>query len=126
MVCFQDANGSAAQVRTARGKHYVIFDLPADKGLELKTKQPSLGWVTDINGHPALPFSIAARLILPVHIDRAPSGAEFGSLKEWLIDKDVMVKWWSKGQGGWFAASVIAYDADENKFEVSHTAHRLF
>ena len=47
----------------------IIFDLPADKGLELKTKQPSLGWVTDINGHPALPFSIAARLILPVHID---------------------------------------------------------
>ena len=32
----------------------IIFDLPADKGLELKNKQPSLGWVTDINGHPAL------------------------------------------------------------------------
>ena len=125
MVCFQDANGTAAQTRTARGKHYVLFDLPADKGLELKTKQPSLGWVTDINGHPALPFSIAARLILPVHIDRAPSGAEFGSLKEWLIDKDVMVKWWSKGQGGWFAASVVDYNADENKFKVSRIRSQI-
>ena len=62
MVCFQDANGTAAQqTRIARGKHYVLFDLPADKGLELKNKQPSLGWVTDINGHPTLPFSIAQR-----------------------------------------------------------------
>ena len=55
MVCFQDANGTAAQIPTARGKHYVIFDLPADKGLELKNKQPSLGWVTDINGHRRCP-----------------------------------------------------------------------
>ena len=76
MVCFQDANGTAAQTRTARGKYYVLFDLPADKGLELKNKQPSLGWVTDINGHPTLPFSIAARLILPVHIDRANPGTK--------------------------------------------------
>ena len=81
MVCFQDANGSAAQIRNARGKHYVLFDLPADKGLELKTNQPSLGWVPDIGGHPALPFSIAARLILPVHSERddpsSPLFAEF-------------------------------------------------
>ena len=76
-VCLiQDANGTAAQIRTARGKHYVLFDLPADKGLELKNKQPSLGWVTDINGHPTLPFSIAARLILPVHIDRTNPSAK--------------------------------------------------
>ena len=73
----------------------------------------------------AVPFSIAARLILPVHIDRAPSGAEFGSLKEWLIDKDVMVKWWSKGQGGWFAASVVDYNADENKFKVSRIRSQI-
>ena len=70
MVCFQDATGNATQVRTARGKHYVLFDLPADKGQELKDSQPSLGWVPDINGHPTLPFSVAARLILPVHTDR--------------------------------------------------------
>ena len=76
MVCFQDATGDAAQIRTARGKHYVIFDLPADKGLELNNKQPFLGWVTDINGHPALPFSIAARLILPVYVDRANPGVK--------------------------------------------------
>ena len=63
--------------RTARGKHYVIFDLPADKGLELlKTKQPSLSWASDINGHPALPYSIAARLILPVHTDRVNPGVK--------------------------------------------------
>ena len=54
-----------------------------------------------------------------------PSGAEFGNLKEWLIDKDVMVKWFSKGQGGWFAASVIAYDAHENKFEVSRIRSQI-
>jgi hypothetical protein len=54
-----------------------------------------------------------------------PSGAEFGNLKEWLIDKDVMVKWWSKGQGGWFAASVIAYDAHENKFQVSRIRSQI-
>ena len=70
MVCFQDATGNATQIRTARGKHYVLFDLPADKGQELKDSQPSLGWVPDINGHPTLPFSVAARLILPVHTDR--------------------------------------------------------
>ena len=74
MVCFQDATGTANQIRTARGKHYVLFDLPTDKGLELKTKQPSLGWVPDIDGHPALPFSIAARLILPVHTGRDTAG----------------------------------------------------
>ena len=61
----------------------------------------------------------------PVHINRAPSGAEFGSLKEWLIDKDVMVKWWSKGQGGWFAASVVDYNADENKFKVSRIRSQI-
>ena len=54
-----------------------------------------------------------------------PSGAEFGSLKNWLIDKDVMVKWWSKGQGGWFTASVVDYDAEENKFQVSRIRSQI-
>ena len=47
-----------------------------------------------------------------------PTGAEFGVMKDWLVDKDVMVKWWPKGQGGWFAASVEEYDADNNTFKV--------
>jgi hypothetical protein len=46
-------------------------------------------------------------------------------LKDWLIDKDVMVKWCSKGKGGWFAASVVAHDADENKFEVSRIRSQI-
>ena len=41
---------------------------------ELQKKQPSLGWVSDKDGHPTPPFSIAARLILPVHTERDNTG----------------------------------------------------
>ena len=37
MVCYQDANGNATAQRNARGKHYVVFDQPADQGQRLKT-----------------------------------------------------------------------------------------
>ena len=59
---------------TLAAKHYVLFDLPADKGLELKTNQPSLGsWVPDIDGHPALPFSSASYTTKPRPVYRTRS-----------------------------------------------------
>ena len=48
-----------------------------------------------------------------------PTGADFGSIKDWLVHKDVMVKWCNKGQGGWFSASVEDYNAHDNTFKVS-------
>ena len=70
MVCFQATNGNANAQRRARGKHFILFDLPADKGVQLKAAQPLLGWVSDIDGHPALPFSIGNRLILQTMAER--------------------------------------------------------
>ena len=70
MVCFQTFGGSGDAQREARDKHYVLFDLPADKGAEFKAKQPDIGWFSDIEGHPALPFSVAARIILPMYAER--------------------------------------------------------
>ena len=70
MVCFQAYGGAGDAQRAARGKHYVLFDLPTDKGVEFKAKQPDMGWVSDIEGHPALPFSVAARIILPMYAER--------------------------------------------------------
>ena len=63
MVRYLDVAGNANAQRNARGKHFVQFDLAIDKGAELKTLQPDLGWVPDQDGHPTLPFSIAARLL---------------------------------------------------------------
>ena len=77
MVCYAVASGAPAAQITARGKHYVLFDLPADKGQEFKKAQPFLGWVADIDGHPALPFSVAARLILQVYNDEASATGLF-------------------------------------------------
>ena len=69
MVCYQDANGNATAQRNARGKHFVVFDQPADKGHQLKATYPNLGWAVDTEqGHAALPFSVAARLLLPVYV----------------------------------------------------------
>ena len=48
----------------ARGKHFVLFDEPADKGALLKESYPDLGWATSIEGHPTLPYSVAWRLLL--------------------------------------------------------------
>ena len=40
------------------------------KGVELKAAYPDLGWATTLDNHPTLPFSVAARLILPVYAER--------------------------------------------------------
>ena len=66
MVRFVTATGNAVAQRNARGKHCVVFDLPRDKGQELKRAQPDIGWFPeDVDGFPTLPYSVAARLILP-------------------------------------------------------------
>jgi len=62
MVCFQATTGNVRAQRAFRAKHYVLFDRPADKGHDLKIAQPDLGWVTVIDGHATLPFSVASRL----------------------------------------------------------------
>ena len=69
MVRFQVAVGDATARITTRAKHPVLFDSPADRGAELKASFPDLGWIEDIEGHPTLPFSIAARLLLPYGAD---------------------------------------------------------
>ena len=75
MVRYLDVAGNANAQRNARGKHFVQFDLAVDKGTELKTLQPDLGWVPDQDGHPTLPWSIAARLILTIYAERDDRGA---------------------------------------------------
>ena len=75
MVRYLDVAGNVNTQRNARGKHFVQFDLAVDKGTELKALQPNLGWVPDQDGHPTLPFSIAARLILPIYAERDDRGA---------------------------------------------------
>ena len=75
MVRYLDVTGNANAQRNARGKHFVQFDLAADKGTELKASQPNLGWVPDQDGHPTLPFSVAARLILTIYAERDDRGA---------------------------------------------------
>ena len=62
MVCYANAGGNANARRTARAKHYVLFDRPEDLSAKLRPRH-KLGWTT-VNGHDALPFSVAARLIL--------------------------------------------------------------
>ena len=69
MVRFQVAVGDATARITTRAKHPVLFHSPADRGAELKASFPDLGWIEDIEGHPTLPFSIAARLLLPYGAD---------------------------------------------------------
>ena len=64
MVRFQAASGNVAAKLVARGKHFVLFDEPADKGAILKESYPDLGWTTSIEGHPTLPYSVAWRLFL--------------------------------------------------------------
>ena len=64
MVRFQAASGNVAAKLVARGKHFVLFDEPADKGAILKESYPDLGWTTSIEGHPTLPYSVAWRLLL--------------------------------------------------------------
>ena len=75
MVRYLDVTGNANAQRNARGKHFVQFDLAANKGTELKALQPNLGWVPEQDGHPTLPFSIAARLILTIYAERDNRGA---------------------------------------------------
>jgi hypothetical protein len=62
MVCYANAGGNANAHRTSRAKHYVIFDRPEDLSAKLRPRH-KLGRIT-VNGHDALPFSVAARLIL--------------------------------------------------------------
>ena len=66
MVRYQAANGNAAARLATRDKHFILFDSPADKGAELKTAYPAIGWAASIEGYPTLPFSVGARLILQV------------------------------------------------------------
>ena len=74
MVRYQDARGNAVVQRNARGKHFILFDLPADKGADLKSKQPNLGWATDKEGHASLPYSVGARLIMQAYAERDARG----------------------------------------------------
>ena len=89
MVCFQAAAGDNAAKLSARGKHYVLFDQPSDQGRRLKDTQPTLGWVPDIDGHPALPYSMAVRLLLPIVAEgEDPDEAFFGSfVTDQLLDR---------------------------------------
>ena len=81
MVCYAIANGSNNAVLNARGKHYVFFDKPADKGPTFKKAQPELGWCADSpEGYATLPFSVAARLILPLACER--DGRDKGLFEE--------------------------------------------
>ena len=45
MVRYQANPGDADTRRTARAKHPVLFDLPADRGVEIKKAFPDLGWL---------------------------------------------------------------------------------
>ena len=95
MVRYQAATGNANAKRNTRAKHYVLFDKPEDKGAKLKAAYPDLGWVTDIDGHPTLPFSVAARLILPTGavqtrrdvllFEEFPTGQFFNRLWEHIV-----------------------------------------
>ena len=91
MVRYQNVGGNAIAARAARGKHYVLFDLPVDKGAELKTKQPNLGWVTDIEGHPSLPFSVASRLILSTYAEQL--NRDVGVLEEFATEQLLARLW---------------------------------
>ena len=81
MVRYQVANGNAAARLATRDKHFILFDSPADKGAEFKAAFPDIGWAASIDGHPTLPFSIGARLILQVgaevHNRDVPQFGEF-------------------------------------------------
>jgi len=68
MVCYANASGNSNARRTSRAKHYVVFDRAEDNSAALRARHPSLGWRT-VNGLDALPFSIAARLILVLMIE---------------------------------------------------------
>ena len=58
MVRFRAAPGNADAQLVAREKHYVLFDRAQDKGALCKAAYLSLGWVPDIEGCPALPYSV--------------------------------------------------------------------
>ena len=88
---FQASAGDAAANLTARGKHYVLFDLPADKGDELKLAYPELGWAASIEGHPTLPYSIAARLILRVGAER--DNRDAGLFESFATDQPLARIW---------------------------------
>ena len=64
MVRFITAAGNATAQRVSRGQHVVLFDRPENKGRELKLAHPDIGWLIDTEGHPALPYSVAALLFL--------------------------------------------------------------
>eukprot|EP00966_Prymnesium_polylepis_P109566 2535651-Prymnesium_polylepis.1 len=71
MVCFRAAAGNDAAKLLARGKYYVLFNEPGDKGRLVKESQPEIGWVADIpDGHPTLPYSVACKLILPLMAEK--------------------------------------------------------
>ena len=76
MVRFVTAVGRDANARmVARNKHYVVFDRPEDKGRELKSAQPSIGWAEDTEGYPTLPYSVAALLLLRLACEPKDRGA---------------------------------------------------
>ena len=119
MVRYATAAGNAAAARNARGKHFVIFDAPGDKGPELKKKQPDLGWAEDIEGHPTLPFSVAARLLLPPVVVRDDRGA---SLFSHFVTDQLLNRVWGTviphlnlGADDIFSAVIQAADAAASK-----------
>ena len=66
MIYATVAGANDAARRNARNKHAVLFNLAADHGALLKAAFPDIGWLPDQEGHPCLPFSVAARLCLSV------------------------------------------------------------
>ena len=91
MVRYQANPGNADTRRTARAKHPVLFDLPADRGVELKKAFPDLGWVPSLEGFPTLPFSIAGRLLLPYGAER--DGRETALFAEFPTDQYLARAW---------------------------------
>eukprot|EP00966_Prymnesium_polylepis_P025676 591893-Prymnesium_polylepis.1 len=80
MVCFRTAAANDAAKLIARGKHYILFNEPGDKGRPLKEAQPEIGWVADTEGHPTLPYSVACKLILPLMAEK--DNREVGAFEE--------------------------------------------
>ena len=64
MGCYANAAGNTNAHRTTRAKHYVIFDRAEDNSAALRARHSRHYGGGPVNGQDALPFSVAARLIL--------------------------------------------------------------
>ena len=117
MVCFRAAAGNVAATLTARGKHYVLFNEPGDKGRQLKESQPEIGWVTDSpDGHPTLPYSAACKLMLPLMAEK--DKRETGAFEEFATDQ-LFARLWSGVVGE------MNLDADDIFREVLEASERI-